>query len=255
MLGRVALCAMLVEVMPGQIGKPPDTPALIQRITLQAMRYQGHLPDFICTRTTVESTGDGSKWKKQHVIEELAEFASNNINARFKVVKVDGHAPKSNQSGFGGHDRSLVGFSLVPDWIFSPKGAPRFEWRDREVLNGQAVDVFSYTVRPWVSMTPIAPTSYVVGFHGLAFTNADTADMLRLELHSDGPPDYPVRDDTITIDYSWVEISGQRLLLPVRNRSQFRVGNNRNLVLREATFSGYRKYSADSKIDFDDPVQ
>ncbi len=255
MLRRIVPFLLFACLLPGQTGKPDDVPGFIERMTRQAMRFDGHLPDFICARTTVESIGDGSKWKTQHVIEELAEFAGNNVNARYKLVSLDGRTPKRNQSGFSGHDASLTGLSLVPDWIFSPKASPRFDWRDRETLNGQTVNVFSYTVRPWISMSPLGPVSYTVGFHGLVFASADTADVLRLEMHDDGPSNYPMHDDTIVIDYAWVEISGQRMLLPARTAMQARFGHDKTSVRREATFSGYRKYSADTKIDFGDGVQ
>lgn len=249
------MCLLLASVLSGQTGKPEDIPVLIAQITNQAMRFEGHLPDFICTRTTTESTGNGDKWKKQRVIEELAEFPTNNVNARYKLMKIDGHAPTRNQSGFSGHDTSLVGLSLVPDWIFSAKADARFEWRDRETLNGQAMNVFSWTVHPWFSMSPLGRKSYIVGFHGLVFASVDEAWPIRLELHDDGPPDYPMHDDTIVVDYSWVEISGKRLLLPARTIMQARFGNDRTFVRREAVFSDYRKYSADSRIDFGDAPQ
>ena len=46
---------------------------------------------------------------------------------------------------------------------------------------------------------------------------------------------YPMYDDTITIDYSWVEISGQRMLLPpVRTTMQAgSVMTRRSLVGRQ----------------------
>jgi hypothetical protein len=95
----------------------------------------------------------------------------------------------------------------------------------------------------------------MVGFHGLVFASVEGAEPLRLEIHQDGPPGYPMHDDTIAVDYAWVEISGQRLLLPARTEIQARFGNDKSNVRREATFSGYRKYSADLKIDFGDAIQ
>src|ERR1700683_5018360 len=66
--------------------------ALIARIKQSAMRFQGQLPDFICTKLTdrwEDSSGTGKRWKRRDSLEETVYFAQDG-RTTIKLLKLNG---------------------------------------------------------------------------------------------------------------------------------------------------------------------
>jgi hypothetical protein len=60
-----------------------------------------------------------------------------------------------------------------------------------------------------------------------------------------------VHDATEVMDYDFVNISGEKVLLPLKADLHFRASNS--LVWNEIEFHLYRKFTADATITFDTP--
>src|ERR1700691_4561046 len=91
----VAVGALLRAQSDALPSAPPDAgqqQALIARIKQSAMRFQGQLPDFICTKLTdrwEDSSGTGKRWKRRDSLEETVYFAQDG-RTTIKLLKLNG---------------------------------------------------------------------------------------------------------------------------------------------------------------------
>lgn len=254
---RHRLLALLV-VMTGLLHAQSDLPdagqqqALIARIKQSAMRFQGQLPNFICTKLTArweDSSGSGKKWKQRDSLEETVFFAQGGRTA-IKLLTMNGKPTNHTHLNIGGViEDGLVKDAIVPASIFSAPANPKFEWTHWETRDARRIAVFAFRVAPWTKNYPDGKHAYLIGFHGLVYANADDGMPMRLEVHVDAPDGYPFQESGWDIDYGVVTISGRDLVLPVKAVAGYREG--KLLTRNEIQFAGYRKYDADSKVTFD----
>ena len=54
----------------------------------------------------------------------------------------------------------------------------------------------------------------IVGFHGLLYADAVSAQVMRLEIQADLPPGFPVQEAAVNVDYGEVTIANQAFFLP-----------------------------------------
>ena len=92
----------------------------------------------------------------------------------------------------------------------------------------------------------------IVGYHGLIYVDKDTHQVLRIALEADNiPPSFPVQEARETLDYDYVEISGQPFMLPLK--AVVRMRHDKYLTKNEIEFRLYRKFETGSTIKFDTP--
>jgi hypothetical protein len=153
----------------GQDRTPPDASRqreILARISQVALRYEGHLPDFLCTQVTDrnrDDSGTGRQWKHQDTLEEAAGYLDG--RASFKLVKIDGKSPgrfHPFENGLG--SEGVLGAALVPTHIFDPRVHTRFNWLKEEVRQGKRLYVFTYEVAPFLTLRQ-GSKEFVVGFH------------------------------------------------------------------------------------------
>ena len=235
---------------------PPDSAEqfrIIAELRKSAMRYQGHLPDFLCTKVTTRSTdqtGTGEHMKQQDVLEERVAFSRG--RAVYTLVKINDKPTKKTHEKLGGMiEDDLIASSLVPNYLFGPRAPVTFEWKRWDTVDGKQAHVIAYQVKPSVLNYPDGRTPYLLGFHGFAWVSASDSSLLRLEEHDDAPPGYPIVDGGNTIDFETVSISGAAFLLPVRGTTFGRVGKAawRNTM----EFIRYGKFQADVSLSFEEP--
>jgi hypothetical protein len=217
------------------------------------MRFQGQLPDFICTKLTdrwQDASGTGNKWKQRDSLEETVYFAQDG-RTTLKLLKLNGRPTNLPHRQLPGMiEDSILAGAIVPASIFSPLAPSQFEWSRWETREGRRIAVFSFRVAPWIKNFADRVHPWLIGFHGLIYADSGDGMVTRLELHDDGPPDYPLQDAGWDVDYAPVRISGRELVLPVKAVSRERIG--RLLQRNEIQFTGYRKYEADSTVTFGD---
>jgi len=243
-------------LLRGQTDSAPDAnqqQALIAKIKQSAMRFQGQLPDFICTKLTArweDSSGDGKKWKQRDSLEETVYFAQDG-RTTINLLKLNGRPSNLPHRQLPGMiEDGILGASIVPAPVFSPAAPAQFQWSRWETREGRRMAVFAFQVAPWVQNLADRVHPWLIGFHGLVYADPSDGMVLRLELHDDGPPGYPLQDSGWDVDYGSVTISGRELILPVKAVSRERIG--RLLQRNEIQFTGYRKYEADSTVKFGD---
>jgi hypothetical protein len=230
--------------------------AMLARIKQSAMRFEGQLPDFICTKLTArfeDSSGSGKKWKRRDELEETVFFAQNGRTAT-QLLKLNGKPTNRSHDSIGGIvENGVVRDAIVPASIFGPLANGQFAWSRWGTLNAsfnaRRTAVFAFMTPRLFKNYPDGTRAYLIGFHGLVYANPEDGMPLRLEVHVDGPEGYPFQESGWDIDYGTVTIAGRELVLPVKAVARYRV--NKLLTRNEIQFTGYRKYEADSKVTFD----
>jgi len=98
--------------------------------------------------------------------------------------------------------------------------------------------------------------SLTPAYAGSVWIDPETSRVLRVEIQARNlPSGFPMEVVESAVDYSWVRIAGESALLPVHAESlgcqQGAKACNRNII----DFRNYRKYTADSKIIFDEDIE
>jgi hypothetical protein len=135
--------------------------------------------------------------------------------------------------------------------VFDPGARAKFTWKQSEVLDGQPVQVFEYTVDQKHSSFDVAGlnnTQHTVGFHGEVYLDPATLSVRRISINADSIPAFlHVRASSILVDYSWVSINNHDYLMPDRGAVSLREGK-RQAVLNEFEFRNYRRFGSQVRI-------
>src|SRR5580658_8928036 len=143
----LALLLAVSVLLRAQSGAPPaavpdagQQQALLARIKQSAMRFEGQLPDFICTKLTTrweDSSGSGKKWKQRDFLEETVLFAQNGRTATV-LQKLNGKPTNRTHGNVGGVvEDGVVREAIVPASIFGPAANGQFAWSRWDTFEGR----------------------------------------------------------------------------------------------------------------------
>ena len=222
---------------------------LFQRVKMSAMRYDGHLPDFNCTESTIRKepiSRDGTNWRTVDTFEEFVSFASNGSVSK-KLVKLNGRPTK--KSSLGGLIENLVlAGAIVPRGIFGETARATFEWDHWETRSDHQIAVIAY--RAVGFNHPDGKTRYELKVSGRISYDDTAGNLIRTESSSVGPPGYPLGEVRVETDYAPVTLSDRTLILPTSSVMTTTRGKKR--YRNEFQFLAYRKYDARATISFDE---
>jgi hypothetical protein len=223
-----------------------------------ALNYSQSLPDFIALQVTIrygdrnfKAGSDGSWAQLDRVAEKLSYFEQ---HEKYELIS------QNDNAMFGKTFESLDGaisrgeFGTVMRDIFDPQSAGEFHWLRWGTLRGQLCYVFSYVIDQPHSRSTIdynhGEARATPGYHGLIYVPKGTDTITRITADQDVAPSFPLQDVHQIVDYNNVDISGQKFLLPWKSSVLMR--HDRMADKNDIEFRGYRKYSADTSIKFDD---
>ena len=252
MTSAPSLVFTLIFTCPSVSAQPaPDAAALdalLMRVKASAMRYQGHLPDFTCTEVTVRkenSSGDGANWRPLDTLEELVSFASSGRVSK-TLVKKNGRPTTRNKPG-GLIENAVLSGAIVPRGIFGAKAQPKFVWDHWETRSEHRIAAIAYQAVG--ENYPDGKTRYELKVTGRIIFDETAGSLTRTESSSVGPPGYPFGEVRVETDYAPVTISDRELILPTK--AVMTTARGKRLFRSEIQFSNYRKYQADTTIQFD----
>jgi hypothetical protein len=146
-------------------------------------------------------------------------------------------------------------FGSMMKEIFEPDTDAEFHWLRWATLRGRRMHVYTYVVdqahSKWSIEDRTAHDRISPGYSGLVYVDRDTHAVMRVTLKAEGiPATFPIQEADDRLDYDKTEISGQQFVLPMMAQVHLRAGkiNQRN----DIEFRGYRKFSGDATIKFDD---
>jgi hypothetical protein len=233
---------------------PPDPTQLQELITrarASAMRYEGHLPDFNCTKVTdrwEDGSGTGNQWKKRDTLEEAVAFGRNG-QTLMKVLKINGKPSTRSRGRLGGvTEDALLAGAIVPQGVFGRQAQAQLEWDGWQMRGDRRIAVLNFRAKG--ENYPDGKTRWELKVTGKLFFDPSAGDVVRIEVSQEGPPGYPFKESGWTMDYVPVVLSGRQLILPVNG--VFHSLRGRTLFRNEIRYVDYRKYDTESSIRFED---
>jgi hypothetical protein len=252
-----------------------DAAATIEKSRDKALAYTRSLPDFMCsevvqryhqavqtyTASTGSSRGGGTaepwiateaKWIPIDKLTVRLSFFQQKEDHKLMLVN-DRPADRSYEDLKGGIAVGEFGATL--DSIFSADSGTTFHWESWKNVQKHRTAVYAYVVDAAHSHYAVmngAPGSThqaIVGFHGNVDVDSVTGEVLHFTYVADRiPKDVKLDRVSTTVDYDFVDVGGRDYLLPAHSETEIR--SPRLSVRNVMEFRDYRKFSADSMIEF-----
>jgi len=239
------------DLTPARQPLSPDV-LLLARIKARAAENLRRLPNYTCTQT-IERSRRGAKARKFEPLDTL----------RLEVALVEGKelfswpgAGKFEEKGIG----EIVGsggaigngsFALHAKSVFLSH-APTFTHVGETTLNGRPAIRYDYRIPQMLSgyQIRIGPNQALVEYHGSFWVDADSLDLIRLEVHADNPPpNLNLTEASDTMEYQRARIGGGDFLLP-QSSELLMIDLVGNASRNRTQFSACRQYAGESKLSF-----
>lgn len=246
---------------PISTGPPPpskeEQDRILREVTEYAVNYTQSLPDFLCLQVTRRSMdshfqpGGQPSWTPTDRIAEKLSFVEHHEN--YELIS------RNENALFGKTWESVGGALSRGEWaslmglLFDPATDAHFQWKRWANLNNKLYHVYEYSVDKAHSKETLEvdrQQRVTPAYHGEVFVPTDASVVWRITVIPEIPAEFPMQDVQETLKYNYVDISGQRFLLPLSSDVIMRVGRIANH--NEIEFRRYQKYSADTKLIFDD---
>jgi hypothetical protein len=222
-----------------------------------ALNYAKTLPDFICLEVNRRyldrryKAGTEGSWSiSDRLAEKLTYYDQ---KEKYELIS------RNDDSLFGKTAESMGGalsrgdFGTLIREIFEPESDAEFHWERWGNLDGHLFHVYTYFIdQPHSKETIDYNRSQQVtpAFHGEIFVEKGPNVIWRITVEPEPPASFPIQNIVQRLDYRYIDISGQKFLLPVSGQIIMKADGTG--TKNEIEFRSYRKYSADTTITFDD---
>lgn len=227
---------------------------MIERAREAAFNFSEKLPNFLCQEYMARYSrySNASGWQPLDVIS--AEIIYDGGQESYRNLKINDRPTVKKMEDLSG-SWSTGEFATTLKDLFHPQTAARFREGGQDTINGVRARVYDFTVEQvnshWIVQA--GSQSFSPPYKGSVWIDPESSRVLRVEIQARNLPyDFPMDVVESAVDYSWVRIGGESVLLPVHAESlgcqRGAHSCNRNII----DFRNYHKYTADSKIIFDD---
>ena len=252
---------------------PPEKDAaeVLEKAHVNTVQAIEEMPDFVVKQLIARSTayaGTGN-WKPLDTV-IIAVSYSTEKGEQYKVLAVDG-APVASEKGsnYSNLSGSTTGGEFVEalDKLFKPESKTAFKLLTTDTIRNQPSLVFEYEIllennknggvgfKTPNGSSSFSFTSVPAGERGKVWIDRKYGRVLRIEFQATNiPTDFKVKAYSSTIDYDWVFIDGEKVLLPITSDNRFTSQDGRQLFQDRnfIRFKNYQKYGAEVKILDDD---
>jgi len=255
---RLPVCAAVACM--AAISLPGQTDSVIESARRAAAIFSKSLPDYVVKRTTTRFQGvrptpftpgeAAGSWRQLDVV--TADVVAEHQTEVLMNVQVNGKPKKDVQKS---GSWSAGEFSGTLQAILSPDSAAVFtNQREATLLNRPAYR-FDYEIDHAHSSWHLSSggPSYAPAYGGQIWIDQENSRVLRIEMSARDFPGF-LRLDSVhsSIEYAFVEIGDGSYLLPAHSESMECERGTTACFKNVTDFIGYRKYSADTNISFDD---
>lgn len=222
-----------------------------------ALNYTKSLPNFVCLQITRRYTdrhykaGQEPLWALGDTLKARVGYFDQKEDYQLIGVNDDSVVNKNYNSVGGSISTGEFGSMLKE--IFDPNTHTEFHWLRWGRLNNKLYHVYQYNVEQQNSRWSVDyqhTDTVTPAYTGLVYIDFESHLVMRVTLDALMPQSFPIQDVHSLLDYGYANISGQPALVPVR--SEVRMRHEMVATRNEIDFRGYRKYSADTSIRFDD---
>jgi hypothetical protein len=238
---------LLASILAAQ--PTPDQLARIRRLMQERL---SHLANLTCLETIHRSvSGRGARSGGSDTLRlEVAFVNGKELFSRLNAGRFDERGV--GQFGKGGAIESGL-FATLIRYIFGVQG-PVFRYSGDEILHGRPTVRYNYSVPLQASgyQISVGPKRATVGFSGSFWADAETLQVLRLNVRADHIPiSLGLAESVQTIDYGRVVINEADLFLPERAElalTRLDGGQSHN----RTDFSHWLQYVGESTLKFDE---
>ena len=231
---------------------PPQDP-LIEKAREATFTFSDKLPNFICQEfmTRFARYSNASGWQSLDQIS--AEIIYDSGQESYRNVKLNDRATGKKMEELSG-SWSTGEFASTLNDLFHPATDARFQYGGESKIVGLNARVYDFSVKQvnshWI--VQMGSQSIEPAFQGSVWIEPESGRVLRVEIQArDLPSDFPMDAVESAVDYAWVRIGTESVLLPVHAESlgcqRGTASCHKNII----DFRNYRKYTSDSTIIFD----
>ena len=265
-----AVFALSASMAWAQRPSEAEATAIFEKARDRALAYARSLPDFVCSE--VIHRFSETRAPSRGVNRQLASIPnavlhhwvpSDKLTIRLsysqhkeehKLVLLDDKpTDRTYENLSGGTGSGEFGGTLLN--IFTPESQTSFKWQSWKTVRRHRAAVFAYTVDAahsrYMVMNGAEGDTHeaIVAFHGNLEVDRESGEILHFTYVTDQIPKEVNLDLVSTnVDYDFADVGGRTYLLPAHSATEM-IGQ-RFSVLNNADFREYRKFSADSVIDF-----
>jgi hypothetical protein len=190
---------------------------------------------------------------------------------QYKVLMLNGVAVNATSgSNYGGLNGSTTGGEFVNqlERVFKSESKTEFTLVDTNVLRNRKVIVYNFRIliennkNDGISFGYSSSNSSVstvpTGRIGKIYIDREVNRVLRIEFQlTDIPSNFPIKKFESYTDYDWVEIGGEKYLLPLQSDARFTSLESGELYQSKnfIRFKNYQKYGTEVKVLDDDIVE
>jgi hypothetical protein len=255
----------------GQRPSEAEAAAIVEKSRNRAMAYAHSLPDFVCTEL-IHRYGEGRpqnaqgfrraggamqppaqhKWNPTDKLTVRLSYFQQQEEHKLVLLN-DKPSDLKYEELAGGTGSGEFGGTLFN--IFRDDAQTAFKWETWKTVRKHRVAVFVYSVdaahsRYMVVNGPAADRhEAIVAFHGSLEVDRDTGEVFHFTYVADQIPKVVGIDRaSTTVDYDFADVGGRSYLLPAHCETE--IISPGLSVLNNSDFREYRKFAADSTIDF-----
>ncbi len=238
----------------GEIGETvmAKSDKVIEAAREQAAGINESLPNFLVRQNTTRwySFTLPPVWQAQDIV--TAEVAYVNGAEEYRNISINGRPTTKDVHKTGSW--STGEFATTLQDILSPVTGAAFTFRNTQMLNGRDASVYDLAVprsrSHWRIMGPDGK-AYVPSYRGAIWIDRETSHVLRVEQFTVSlPSDCPYDSASWIVEYAAVRIDSDTHMLPVKAETAT-CAKSGSCSRNEATFTNYRKFSADSQIKYE----
>jgi hypothetical protein len=252
-----------VPVVPKAVYKEPPPPELdeqhkiLDEVRDYVANYSKSLPNFICvqvTRRFVDMSGKATAWHPTDTI--TSKLTYDGVREDYEVILKNSQPVTNVKMEQLGGTVSEGEFGTMMKEIFDAESQATFGWDHWGTLRGRPTYVFAYDIAQANSRYRVEQVdtkqSIEPAYRGRIYVDQKTNMVTKITLDPYGiPPDFPIQDLHVTLDYDFAKIADGTYMLPLKAVLTSRAG--RASTKNEIEFRLYRKFETGSTIKFDTP--
>ncbi|MGH9673442.1 MAG: hypothetical protein ACRD44_09700 [Bryobacteraceae bacterium] len=229
---------------------------LLARIKVVMEQNLNSLPNYTCTQT-VERSQRAAPTRRFRLVDTLRlEVALINGKELFSWPGAKRFEERRLSEIVGGGTTADGSFGLHARAVFLGRSAT-FTYAGPREREGRQTQRFDYQVPQMLSgyQIKVAGRQAIVGYHGSFWVDAQTLDLIRLEVRADDiPPDLGLSSAGDAMEYARVKIGeGESLLPQISEVTMIDLAGGE--YVNRTQFSGCRQYAGESVISFDAPPE
>ena len=249
---------------------------LLIQIRHKVADRMSHIPRYLCTETVDRTTRGPDIFDSRGKVESCASLvaAQQNHKSKLKLITADrlrldvAIIDKNESYSWVGEDRfkdeslselvrvgatSTGAFGSFLTAIFMSDSAT-YSYQGESQRQGRRALDYAFAVPLWRSSYVVAnqAVNRLTPYSGTFSVDAQTLDLLRLEIHADSlAPELHMCELTTTLDYTQIRLNNLDFLLPSEADSLV-INTDGHESLNRAVFSGCHQFMGESKLIFDD---